>query len=106
MRSRVIPGSSVTIDRRVPVRRLKIVDLPTLGRPTITTEESFAVIFLPLRTPEHRTGGSEPSSLAYRKRKQKRGRCCRGSGFNSNAQTGRLILTLVARCSRHFGSTS
>src|SRR5579864_1644754 len=44
MRSRVIPGSSVTIDRRVPVSRLKIVDLPTLGRPTITTEGSFSVI--------------------------------------------------------------
>jgi hypothetical protein len=24
---------------------LKIVDLPTLGRPTITTEASFSVIF-------------------------------------------------------------
>src|ERR1017187_9879320 len=44
MRSRVIPGSLVTIDRRVPVRRLKIVDLPTLGRPTITTDGSFSVI--------------------------------------------------------------
>src|SRR5579864_6819084 len=44
MRSRVIPGSSVTIDRRVPVSRLKIVDLPTLGRPTITTEGSFSAI--------------------------------------------------------------
>src|ERR1700676_3289141 len=45
MRSRVIPGSLVTIERRVPVSRLKIVDLPTLGRPTITTEGSFSVIF-------------------------------------------------------------
>src|SRR6266481_837022 len=44
MRSRVIPGSSVTIERREPVSRLKIVDLPTLGRPTITTEGSFSVI--------------------------------------------------------------
>ena len=45
MRSRVIPGSFVTIDRREAVSRLKIVDLPTLGRPTITTEGSFSVIF-------------------------------------------------------------
>src|SRR5579862_2301937 len=45
MRSRVIPGSSVTIERRVPVSRLKIVDLPTLGRPIITTDGSFSVIF-------------------------------------------------------------
>src|SRR5258707_15058944 len=45
MRSRVIPGSLVTIDRREAVSRLKIVDLPTLGRPTITTEGSFSVIF-------------------------------------------------------------
>ena len=44
MRSRVIPGSSVTIERRVPVSRLKIVDLPTLGRPTMTTDGSFSVI--------------------------------------------------------------
>ena len=44
MRSRVMPGSSVTIERRVPVRRLKSVDLPTLGRPTITIDGSFSVI--------------------------------------------------------------
>src|SRR5579863_4103438 len=35
MRSRVMPGSSPTMERRLPVRRLKSVDLPTLGRPTI-----------------------------------------------------------------------
>src|SRR5215469_2515464 len=35
MRSRVIPGSSPTIDRREPVSRLNSVDLPTLGRPQI-----------------------------------------------------------------------
>src|SRR5882762_606376 len=44
MRSRVIPGSLVTIERRVPVRRLKIVDFPTFGRPTITTDGRFSVI--------------------------------------------------------------
>ena len=37
MRSRVMPGSSPTIDRRVPVSRLKSVDLPTFGRPQIAT---------------------------------------------------------------------
>src|SRR5579863_2932088 len=41
MRSLVIPGSSVTIERRVPVKRLNNVDLPTLGRPTITKDGSF-----------------------------------------------------------------
>src|SRR5580658_4103653 len=40
MRSRVMPGSSVTMERRVPVRRLKSVDLPTLGRPTMTSDGS------------------------------------------------------------------
>jgi hypothetical protein len=30
-----MPGSSPTIERREPVRRLKRVDFPTLGRPTI-----------------------------------------------------------------------
>src|ERR1700728_408130 len=37
MRSRVMPGSSPTIERRELVRRLKRVDLPTLGRPTMAT---------------------------------------------------------------------
>jgi hypothetical protein len=72
MRSRVIPGSSVTIERRVPVSRLKIVDLPTLGRPTITTEGSFSVIFSGhWGHNEPKTGGSEPLSLSYWARKQK-----------------------------------
>src|SRR5205823_15040 len=35
MRSRVMPGSSPTMERREPTIRLKSVDLPTLGRPTI-----------------------------------------------------------------------
>src|SRR5580693_3164964 len=35
MRSRVIPGSSPTIERRDSVSRLNSVDLPTLGRPTM-----------------------------------------------------------------------
>src|SRR5581483_12328629 len=37
MRSRVMPGSSPTMARLSPVMRLKRVDFPTLGRPTITT---------------------------------------------------------------------
>src|SRR5579862_1687221 len=40
MRSRVMPGSSPTMERRVPVSRLNNVDLPTLGRPTIATSGS------------------------------------------------------------------
>src|ERR1039458_1219365 len=42
MRSRVIPGSSPTIERRLPVIRLNRVLLPTFGRPTIATNGSFA----------------------------------------------------------------
>src|SRR5262249_37242122 len=37
MLSRVTPGSSSTSARRAPAYRLKSVDLPTLGRPTIAT---------------------------------------------------------------------
>src|SRR5438552_5482009 len=37
MRSRVMPGSSPTMARRCPVMRLKRVDFPTLGLPTMTT---------------------------------------------------------------------
>src|ERR1051325_2995192 len=37
MRSRVMPGSSPTMARRCPVMRLKRVDFPSLGLPTITT---------------------------------------------------------------------
>src|SRR5258708_35017035 len=44
MRSRVMPGSLVTMERRVPVRRLKSVDLPTLGRPTITRDAGVLVM--------------------------------------------------------------
>src|SRR4030081_2200331 len=33
-----MPDSLVTIERRVPVKRLKSVDLPTLGRPTMTRD--------------------------------------------------------------------
>src|SRR2546430_14656655 len=33
-----MPGSLVTRERREPVRRLKRVDLPTLGRPIITSD--------------------------------------------------------------------
>ena len=40
MRSRVIPGSSPTIDRRDPVSRLNSVDLPTFGRPQIAISGS------------------------------------------------------------------
>src|SRR5438128_5258621 len=47
MRSRVMPGSFVTIERRVPVRRLNSVDLPTLGRPTITSDGSFCAMIYP-----------------------------------------------------------
>ena len=47
MRSRVMPGSSVTMERRVPVKRLKSVDLPTFGRPTITMDGSLPVIVFP-----------------------------------------------------------
>src|SRR5690606_25120500 len=36
MTSRVVPATGATIDRRVPVMRLKSVDLPTFGRPTST----------------------------------------------------------------------
>src|SRR5271156_7083036 len=45
MRSRVMPGSLVTIERRVPVRRLKSVDFPTFGRPTITIDGNFSFVF-------------------------------------------------------------
>src|SRR5436190_11620748 len=38
MTSRVVPGIAVTIARRVSLKRLKSVDLPTFGRPTRTTE--------------------------------------------------------------------
>src|SRR5215467_4717610 len=37
MRSRVMPRSSPTMARRCPVMRLKRVDFPTLGLPTMTT---------------------------------------------------------------------
>src|SRR6266568_3234263 len=46
MRSRVMPGSLVTMARRVPVKRLKSVDLPTLGRPRMTRDGRVVVMKL------------------------------------------------------------
>src|SRR5664279_864712 len=40
MRSRVMPGSSPTIERRLLVIRLNSVLFPTLGRPTMATSGS------------------------------------------------------------------
>ncbi len=37
-----MPGSSPTIERRVPVNRLNSVDFPTFGRPQIATSGSYA----------------------------------------------------------------
>src|SRR5271167_2350737 len=81
MRSRVIPGSSVTMARRVPVRRLNSVDLPTLGRPTITSDGSFffmvktaygeTALRQPIRKAEqslnvaHLQSSSEPKPLVH-----------------------------------------
>src|SRR5271169_80102 len=50
MRSRVMPGSLVTMERRVPVKRLKSVDLPTLGRPTMTSDGNFCDILFGIET--------------------------------------------------------
>ena len=41
MVSRVVPGASCTTARSSPTRRLNRVDLPTLGRPTMATENGF-----------------------------------------------------------------
>ena len=44
-RSRVVPAVSSTIAVRLLVRRLKSVDLPTLGRPTMATNCPMSVMF-------------------------------------------------------------
>ena len=41
MVSRVVPGMSWTTDRSSPMSRLNSVDLPTLGRPTMATDEDL-----------------------------------------------------------------
>src|SRR5215813_2213025 len=43
-----MPGSSPTMERREPVRRLKRVDLPTLGRPTIANTGASLVCVVSL----------------------------------------------------------
>ena len=47
-RSRVVPAVSLTMARRDCVSRLKSVDLPTLGRPTIATKFDMLLFFLML----------------------------------------------------------
>src|SRR5919201_4808169 len=54
MRSRVVPGRSSTIATRSPTSRLKSVDFPTLGRPTIA-----AVAFAITASGRDRFGRSE-----------------------------------------------
>src|ERR1700728_2185238 len=55
-----MPGSSPTIDRRELVRRLKRVDLPTLGRPTMATTGHFEVS----TTASRRMAGASGSSAS------------------------------------------
>ena len=52
IRSLVTPGVSSTIAMRWPVNLLKMVDLPTLGRPTIATM-GFAILIPPFRFARH-----------------------------------------------------
>src|ERR1700683_3045184 len=65
MRSRVMPGSFVTIERRVPVSRLNSVDFPTLGRPTITMDGSFELICV-LFQPDGRRSSVSRSLASHR----------------------------------------
>src|SRR5262245_54657037 len=51
MRSRVTPGWSWTIAWRLPTRRLKSVDLPTLGRPTMATVALMSGAIIAHRAP-------------------------------------------------------
>lgn len=46
MTSRVTPGWSWTMDRRLPMRRLKSRLFPTFGRPTITTLRDGSIILI------------------------------------------------------------
>src|SRR3989442_1323652 len=64
-RSRVVPGSSSTMATRSPTRRLKSVDLPTFGRPTMATRP---------RLTELSVGGEFLSALLHFEKRVHRGR--------------------------------
>src|SRR5579859_3008745 len=69
-----MPGSLVTIERRVPVRRLKRVDLPTLGRPTITRDGAFFVMKVSGRIQPRNSGSQvQPSTVTHLERKSEGG---------------------------------
>src|SRR5712692_8861607 len=71
MRSRVMPGSLVTMARRDPVKRLKSVDLPTLGRPRMTRDGRVVVMKL--------SGGAVlHCNVSRRGTKAAKARTCRG----------------------------
>ena len=59
-RSRVIPGMSCVSARRLPASRLKSVDLPTFGRPTMT-------IFLRLVAMVFRCGATRAGGASARR---------------------------------------
>src|ERR1700733_3578006 len=56
MRSRVMPGSSLTKERGFPRIALKSVDLPTLGRPTMTTVGSNCAVVAAKPQASHKPG--------------------------------------------------
>src|SRR2546425_2392759 len=64
-RSRVVPGSSSTMATRSPTRRLKSVDLPTFGRPTMATRPRLTELSL---------GGELLSALLHFEKRVHRGR--------------------------------
>ena len=65
--SRVVPAMGATIDRRVPVMRLKRVDLPTFGRPTSTTSDPCARLAIPASVSFLQRGAPPPRSGSRQK---------------------------------------
>src|SRR5260370_30079867 len=97
MRSRVMPGSLVTMERRVPVKRLNSVDLPTLGRPTITSDGRRSAI----SSWAGRTLGATASCAIFQCSATRRcAQCAPGPGtYRSEEHTSELQshLNLVCR---------
>src|SRR5262245_14274807 len=77
-RSRVTPGTSRTRDLRWPTSRLKRVDFPTLGRPTMAMIGRTVDLLL-----------CGPASVAHERPEERRGRGLHGD--HGRAQRGREV---------------
>ena len=96
MRSRVTPAVSCTTERLSPMMRLKRVDLPTLGRPTMATvRRAKAFSCVKMVGNERRSGRRETSPVRARNQRSRLLRPPRRCGAGPAAMSSRVMPSRV-----------